>query len=67
LATSHILNAERGFFTIFSARPFPGAQIVLERVREECSGHLYRWARKGLEGWFSLAPLLSFKQPSEKL
>ena len=67
VATSHIPNADRGFFAIFSASPFPDAQIVLERVGEESGGNVYRWAEEDMEGWLCPALLLYFKKPPEKL
>ena len=67
VATGHIPNADRGFLAVFSASPFPDAQIVLERTREEGGGNYYRWAEKGMEGWLCPALLLYFKQPPEKL
>jgi hypothetical protein len=42
VATSHIQNAERGFLAVFSASKFPGAQIVLNWIREEGGGNVYR-------------------------
>lgn len=68
VATGHIPNADSGFFAIFSASPFPDAQIVLERVGEESGGNTYRWAEKGIEGWLCPALQLYFpKKPPEKL
>ena len=67
VATSHIPNADRGFIAVFSASYFPDAQIVLEWVREEGGGNVYRWAEKEMEGWLCPALLRYFQQAPEKL
>jgi hypothetical protein len=55
-AVRHLPHAERGFLALFSASPFPGAELILDRVREEMGGTWYRWRRTGQEGW--LCPAL---------
>jgi hypothetical protein len=67
VATRHIPNAERGFVAIFSAGPFPGAQIVLDWSREEAGGNVYRWPEKDLEGWLCPALFKYFDQAPKKL
>lgn len=62
-ATSHIPKATEGF----SAGYFPDAQLVLEWVREEGGGNVYRWPEKGMEGWLCPALLKYFEEPPEKL
>jgi hypothetical protein len=57
VATAHLPNAAQGFLAVFSASYFPDAQIVLERVREEGGGNVYRWAEEGREGWLRPAVL----------
>ena len=67
VATSHIQKAGHGFLAVFSASPFPDAQIVLERVREEGGGNVYRWPEKGMEGWLCPALLRYFTEPPAKM
>ncbi len=67
VATSHLPNAACGFLAFFSASPFPGAQIVLDRVREEGGGNVYRWSEKDMEGWLCPALLKYFEEPPQKL
>jgi hypothetical protein len=67
VAASQIPNADKGFVAVFSATNFPNAQIVLEWVREEIGGNVYRWAERDMEGWFCPALLKYFEQPPEKL
>src|SRR5262245_22799016 len=65
VATAHIPNAGHGFFAIFSASPFPDAEIVLERTREGEGGNYYRWAERSMEGWLCPALGQYFPQPPE--
>ena len=67
VATRHIPNAEQGFLAIFSAGPFPDAQIVLEWQREEGDGNVYLWPEKEMEGWLCPALLRYFPEAPEKL
>ena len=67
VATADIPNANQGFLAVFSASYFPDAQIVLEWVKEDGSGNVYRWAEKGMEGWLCPALLKYFDQPPVKL
>ena len=67
VATAHISNADKGFLAVFSASYFPDAQIVLEWVREDGSGNVYRWKEKGMEGWLCPALLRYFAEPPAKL
>ena len=60
VATAHIPNAEREFIAVFSGSYFPDAQIVLEWVREDGGGNVYRWAEKEMEGWLCPALLKYF-------
>ena len=66
-ATSRIPKAGEGFLAVFSASYFPDAQIVLEWVREEGGGNVYRWPEKGMEGWLCPALLRYFTEPPAKL
>lgn len=67
VATAPIPNATKGFLAIFSASDFPDAQIVLERVREDRGGNVYRWKEKELEGWLCPALLRYFAEPPAQL
>ncbi len=67
VATSRIPKAREGFLAVFSASYFPDAQIVLEWVREEGGGNVYRWPEKGMEGWLCPALLRYFTEPPAKL
>lgn len=66
-ATSGIRNAEQGFVLIVSAGDFPDAQIVLEWVRPEGDGNVYRWAEAEMEGWLCPALLKFFDTPPDRL
>lgn len=66
-ATAHIPNAERGFVAVFSAGYFPDATIILEHVREEGGGHIYRWPEKEMEGWLCPALFRYFAEPPGRL
>jgi hypothetical protein len=67
VATACLPNAYEGFIAVFSASYFPDAQIVLEWVREEGGGNVYRWNEKDMEGWLCPALLKYFEQPPQKL
>jgi hypothetical protein len=53
-----IRNADAGFLLLFSADPFPGADLELNWVREETFGNVYSW--NGREGWLCPALLRYF-------
>lgn len=61
-----IPNAEDGITILFSANPFPGAQVELTRMRSEHGGTWYR-ADTGREGWLCPALLLYFETAPYKL
>lgn len=67
VATAHIPNADKGFVAVFSAGYFPDAQIVLDWVREEGGGNVYRWADRKMEGWLCPALLKYFLEAPKKL
>jgi hypothetical protein len=67
VATAHLPNAAQGVVAVFSASYFPDAPIVLEWVREDGSGNVYRWVEKGMEGWLCPALLRYFEQAPTKL
>jgi len=66
-ATALIPGANQGFLAVFSSGYFPDAQIILEWVREEGGGNVYRWKEKEMEGWLCAALLRYFTDPPEKL
>jgi hypothetical protein len=59
-AVADIPNSEKGFRAIFSASPFPGADLKLEWRREESGGHWYYSGRFKMEGWLCPALLKYF-------
>jgi hypothetical protein len=67
VATADIPNANRGFVAVFSAGYFPDAQIVLDWVRDEGGGNVYRWADRNMEGWLCPALLRYFETAPQKL
>jgi hypothetical protein len=54
--TARIPDACQGFTLLFSASPFPGHQIQLDRGRSEYGGTWYYCTTYGIEGW--LCPAL---------
>jgi hypothetical protein len=62
-----IPDAEVGFALIFSARPFPGYQVVFEWRREEMDGNWYFSPDLGAEGWLCPALLKYFETAPEKI
>jgi hypothetical protein len=66
-ATRGIPNAEQGFVAVFSAGYFPDAPIVLDWVREEGGGNVYRWEETDQEGWLCPALLKYFDEAPAKL
>ncbi len=66
-ATCHIPNAARGFLAVFSAGYFPDAEIVLECVREEGGGTVYRWPEEEMEGWLCPALFKYFPRAPKRL
>jgi len=59
-AVGDVPNAEKGFRAIFSAAPFPGADLKLEWRREESGGNWYYNDRFKMEGWLCPALLKYF-------
>ena len=62
-----IENAGDGFLMLFSASPFPTADLHLEWVREESGGNVYVWRERDLEGWLCPALLKYFDAAPEDL
>lgn len=67
VAAAKIPNAADGFLMVFSAAPFPDAQIELDWVRQDSGGNVYRWAETDMEGWLCPALLKYFPEPPAKL
>jgi hypothetical protein len=67
VATAQIPAAHKGFLAVFSASYFPDAQIILEWVREEGGGNVYRWPEKGMDGWLCPALFKYFDDAPVKL
>ena len=59
-AVADIPNVEKGFRAIFSASPFPGANLKLDWCREESGGNWYYNDRFKMEGWLCPALLKYF-------
>ena len=59
-AVVNIPDAEKGFRAIFSASPFPGADLKLKWRREESGGNWYYSDRFKMEGWLCPALLKYF-------
>jgi hypothetical protein len=53
----NIPEAQSGFTLVFSAEPFPGAQVEFEWKRAEWSGNWYYCPALKMEGW--LCPALN--------
>ena len=60
VVTTNIPNADKGFLAIFSASYFPDAQVVLDWLRADGGGNVYRWKEKDMEGWLCPALLRYF-------
>ena len=54
-------NAEKGFRAIFSASPFPGANLKLDWRRAESGGNWYYSDQFKMEGWLCPALLKYFR------
>ncbi len=62
-----ITNAKDGFLMLFSATPFPGADLKLEWMRKELDGNVYLWREKSHEGWLCPALLKYFDEAPANL
>lgn len=65
--TAEVPHADKGFRLIFSAAPFPGAQVQLDWVREETGGHWYRSNLTDGEGWLCPALFKYFDEAPPKI
>jgi hypothetical protein len=66
-AVAKIPNAGKGFRAIFSASPFPGANLKLDWRREESGGNWYYSDRFKMEGWLCPALLKYFPTPPREI
>jgi hypothetical protein len=60
-------DARNGFILIFSELPFPGHQVSLEWLREECGGNVYRCNELDMVGWLCPALLKYFNDAPREL
>ena len=67
VAKNQLVNAEEGFILIFSATPFPGADVELTKVREEQGGNWYKSDSFEYEGWLCPALFEYFVDAPENL
>jgi hypothetical protein len=61
-AVRDLPEAKLGFLALFSASPFPGAQLTLQRLREEMGGWWYGQPDTGREGWLCPALFRYFQE-----
>lgn len=64
---SSLENAEKGFRCLFSAAPFPGAAVELDRQHEELGGWWYFSPAYNATGWLCPALFKYFDAAPEKL
>lgn len=62
-----IENAAAGFLMVFSANPFPTANICLKWEREDSGGNIYSWAETETVGWLCPAMFMYFETAPEQL
>ena len=62
-----IANADAGFLLLFSATPFPGADIELVWRRTDLGGNVYAWRDIEHEGWLCPALLKYFPEPPKTI
>lgn len=60
-------DAKNGFRLLFSAKPFPGHQKTLTRIRGDSEGNFYRLDSPPMEGWICPAMFKYYKAPPEVL
>ena len=58
---------ERGITLLFSAKPFPGAQLCVKRTREHLGGNWYFSPDYQFEGWLCPALFKYFAAAPEKI
>lgn len=64
---ANIPDAASGFTLIFSATPFPGAQLHFEWRRAEFRGNWYYAPELGIEGWLCPALFKYFDAAPERI
>ena len=64
-----IKNPQDGFLVVFSSKPFPGADVVLEHSRrhESGEGNWYKLKGTALEGWLCPALFKYFESAPKKI
>ena len=62
-----IPDAKKGFRLTFSADPFPGHELVVERGRASSGGYYYKDPETGREGWLCPALFKYFREAPEKI
>jgi len=62
-----VSDAHNGFILIFSELPFPGHQVSLEWLREECGGNVYRCNELDMVGWLCPALLQYFDEAPKQI
>jgi hypothetical protein len=67
IAEKGIRDAEKGFIMLFSADPFPGADLEFTWLRGDFGGNTYLWEGRGMEGWLCPALLRYFPEPPRKI
>jgi hypothetical protein len=67
ILVANIRDAESGFTAYFSAQRFPGAQMHLERLREEHGGNWFVLAGTDKEGWLCPAMFKYFSEAPSHL
>jgi hypothetical protein len=66
-AVANIPDAHGGFLLLFSAAPFPGHQLRLERRRADSDGNWYHSSEFNLEGWLCPALLRYFERAPREI
>ena len=67
LLVARIPDAHQGFRLVFSAQPFPGHEVELERLREEAGGAWYSLQAQTRQGWLCSALMKYFSSPPAQL
>ena len=60
-------DGRNGFTLIFSELPFPGHQVSLEWMEEECGGNVYRCNELDMVGWLCPALLKYFAEAPQQI
>ena len=66
-ADKGISTPQRGFSVVFSNKPFPGGDTVLEYVRPEIGGNWYKLRGTNMEGWLCPAMYLYLDPAPQKI